>query len=250
MKPTVVLRGAALIFASLVAAVAVAQEHIRPIGVVELFTSQGCSSCPPADKMLAELVAGGDVVALGYHVDYWDYLGWRDTLARPENTKRQYLYGKQFGSGSVYTPQAVVNGRAHFNGADREAVTGALKKLDGEGQGMTVEISARRVGDAMVIEAGASPGGAGKANLVLVNFQGTIPVTIERGENKGTAMTYVNAVSNLQVVGMWHGAAKRYELPASAFPADGWALLLQQSKGNGVPGPILGAICARSVASR
>src|SRR5262245_27148421 len=84
-------------------------ESRKPLGVLELFTSQGCNSCPPADALLAEMAAKGDVVALAYHVDYWDYLGWRDTLARPENTQRQRDYGRAFGIRSVYTPQAVIN---------------------------------------------------------------------------------------------------------------------------------------------
>jgi hypothetical protein len=87
----------------------------RPAGVVELFTSQGCSSCPPADHVLDELASSGDVIALGYHVDYWDYLGWKDTLGSPENTKRQYQYGKSLGERSVYTPQAVINADAAPN---------------------------------------------------------------------------------------------------------------------------------------
>ncbi|MCX7303033.1 MAG: DUF1223 domain-containing protein [Hyphomicrobiales bacterium] len=99
-----------------------AGDILKPKGVVELFTSQGCNSCPPADKVLAELAEKGEVVALGYHVDYWDYLGWKDTLATPENTERQHLYGKAFQERSVYTPQAVINGRLHVNGARREAV--------------------------------------------------------------------------------------------------------------------------------
>ena len=87
-----------------------AGEAKKPAGVVELFTSQGCSSCPPADAILEDLVKKGEVVALAYHVDYWDYLGWQDTLATPDNTARQYDYAKAFGVRSVYTPQAVING--------------------------------------------------------------------------------------------------------------------------------------------
>ncbi|TIO36397.1 MAG: DUF1223 domain-containing protein, partial [Mesorhizobium sp.] len=85
----------------------------KPLGVVELFTSQGCSSCPPADEFFAELAAKENVVALAYHVNYWDYLGWQDTLSNKENTERQYDYMRAFGSRSVYTPQAVINGRSH-----------------------------------------------------------------------------------------------------------------------------------------
>src|SRR5690606_18761221 len=88
----------------------------RPKGVVELFTSQGCNSCPPAAEYLSQLALEGDVVALSYHVDYWDYLGWRDTLANADNTQRQQQYNRAFGTRSVYTPQAIVNGRQEVNG--------------------------------------------------------------------------------------------------------------------------------------
>ena len=95
-----------------------AGEVKKPAGVVELFTSQGCSSCPPADEIFGELARKGDVIALAYHVDYWDYLGWQDTLATQDNTARQYDYAKTFGARSVYTPQAVINGRTHVNGVE------------------------------------------------------------------------------------------------------------------------------------
>src|SRR5690606_29247620 len=103
-----------------------ADEIRRPLGVVELFTSQGCSSCPPADEALVELAARGDVIALSFHVDYWDYLGWRDTLASPANTQRQQGYARAFGAQSVYTPQAVINGRTHTSGAKKAEIEQTL----------------------------------------------------------------------------------------------------------------------------
>ena len=114
------IRPVALAFGLLAAAGAPAgaQEKQAVKGVVELFTSQGCSSCPPADAALKSLVDEGDVVALAYHVDYWNYLGWADTLASKDNTDRQYAYARMFGRNGVYTPQAVLNGREHINGAD------------------------------------------------------------------------------------------------------------------------------------
>src|SRR5690606_11322881 len=101
----------------------------KPLGVVELFTSQGCNSCPPADAALGRFVQQGDVVVLAYHVDYWDYLGWKDTLGSRANTARQYSYAKAFGSGQVYTPQIVVNGRSQMNGGQADAVEAALGRL-------------------------------------------------------------------------------------------------------------------------
>ena len=147
-----------------------AGDILKPRGVVELFTSQGCNSCPPADAVLAELAGRGDVVALGFHVDYWDYLGWKDTLGSPENTERQKQYGRSFGKREVYTPQAVINGRVHVKGGKREAVAGALTELENRGEGMSVDINVTRSGESVMIDAAAAPGEKGDAHLVLVHF--------------------------------------------------------------------------------
>ena len=219
-----------------------AGDILKPKGVVELFTSQGCNSCPPADAVLAELARRGDVVALGFHVDYWDYLGWKDTLARPENTERQKLYGKAFGKREVYTPQAVINGRIHVKGGKRGAVKAALSELDRAGQGLTVDINVTRAGESVVIDAAGSPGGTGDAHLVLVQFDAMRPVAIERGENKGKTISYANPVTSVQTAGMWHGKAARFELPRSELDKKGGcAILLQSVSKDGLPGPILGA---------
>jgi hypothetical protein len=219
-----------------------AGDILKPRGVVELFTSQGCNSCPPADAVLAELAEGGDVVALGYHVDYWDYLGWKDTLGSPENTERQKAYGKAFGKRSVYTPQAVINGRTHVNGAKREVVAGALTEMENKGDGMSVDINVTRTGESVTIDAAGAPGGKGDAHLVLVHFDPMKPVVIERGENKGQTISYANPVTRVQTAGMWHGKAQRFELPRSEVnQKGGCAILLQQVNKDGLPGPILGA---------
>jgi hypothetical protein len=238
------LRGVLLIAActSFIAPATGAGE--RPIGVVELFTSQGCSSCPPADGVFSDLVAGGDVVALSYHVDYWDYLGWRDTLGAPENTARQYEYMKAFGTQSVYTPQAVVNGRKHVNGADRQEVSRALLDLRDGQSGLTVDVKATRRGSGVMIEADAATGGPTEAEVVLVYFDPPTPVEIGHGENSGKMITYWNAVTSVQVAGMWHGKSTSFELPmreVSRKGAGGCAVLLQAVNPDGLPGPILGA---------
>ena len=196
----------------------------RPLGVVELFTSQGCNSCPPADRVLGELAQDDDVIALAYHVDYWDYLGWRDTLGSAENTERQRDYGRSFGSGSVYTPQAVINGRTHVNGANKNAVHRTIERMADTADGMVVDVSIRQSGDSIVIEAGDSKGAPRKAHLVLVYFDPVRNVAIERGENRGKTITYWNAVSSIQAAGMWHGKASRYELPLSEVTKKGAGL--------------------------
>lgn len=215
----------------------------RPLAVVELFTSQGCSSCPPADGILSELADRGDLVALSYHVDYWDYLGWRDTLATTGNTERQYAYGRSFGARSVYTPQAVVNGRLHMSGAQRQRIDGTIDRLAAAGEGMTIDVSAAYSGESIVIRLGEGAGGQ-KAHVVLAYFDPESTVTIRRGENTGRTVTYRNAVTSVQTVGMWHGDAERLEVPVAEMEmrgAGGCAILLQQVDSKGLPGAILGA---------
>lgn len=220
-----------------------ASEMGRPVGVVELFTSQGCSSCPPADAVFAELAKRDDVVALSYHVSYWDYLGWKDTLATTENTERQYAYMRAFGSRSVYTPQAVINGRVHVNGAKGDAVLGKLEEL-GQAGGMSVGMKVTRSGESVKIEAAEGAGPDTEAHVVLVYFDAPKAVKIPHGENGGKTVTYYNSVSGIQTAGMWHGKAATYELPASeiAKKAAGCAVLLQSVGSDGAPGPILGAV--------
>lgn len=223
---------------------AAAEEMENPIAVVELFTSQGCSSCPPADAFLGDLVKRGDVVALAYHVDYWDYLGWRDTLASAENTARQRAYGRSFGASSVYTPQMIVNGRTHMAGSRRAAVMNAIEDRLGTSEGLTVDLSASYAGDNIVIEAGPGDNGKRKAHVVLVSFDAKHVVDVKRGENSGRSLTYHNAVRAVQTVGVWKGKEARFELPMSEVAekgTGGCAVLLQAVNPDGLPGPILGA---------
>ncbi|RWH19577.1 thioredoxin family protein [Mesorhizobium sp.] len=218
----------------------------KPLGVVELFTSQGCSSCPPADEFFAELAAKENVVALAYHVNYWDYLGWQDTLSNKENTERQYNYMRAFGSRSVYTPQAVINGRSHVNGANRKEIDGALARMDSTGEGMRVGIKVSRTSDRVMIDAGDAGNGPTDAHVVIVYFDPPQMVKIGQGENSGRNMTYWNAVSDIQIAGMWNGKAQRYELPMTEIAKKGGCAVLLQSVGkDGVPGPILGAALIR-----
>jgi hypothetical protein len=244
------LVAALAVLASAGIAVAQADEQLsdKPLGVVELFTSQGCNSCPPADEFFAELAAKPDLVALSYHVDYWDYLGWQDTLSRKENTERQFDYMRAFNSRSVYTPQAVINGRAHVNGASRGAVDGTLNRMASAGEGMLVGIKVSRSGDGVTIDAGDAAKDAGKADahVIVVYFDSPQTVTIGKGENDGRSLTYWNAVSDIQTAGMWHGKAQRYELPMSEIAKKGGCAVLLQSVGkDGLPGPILGAAVIR-----
>lgn len=221
-----------------------AEPSVARPGVVELFTSQGCSSCPPADANLAEFAQRDDVIALAYHIDYWDYLGWSDTLASPENTQRQHDYATALGQRSVYTPQAVINGRQHVNGADKAAIERMLSETTK--QSIRVDVSIRKGADSVVIEAtkGGETDEVVKANLMLVFFDAKTMVKILRGENAGKRVAYWNAVTGIQTAGMWHGEDLRLEIPISELRrkgTGGCAALLQSLGKDGAPGAIIGA---------
>jgi hypothetical protein len=230
------------ILLTLGAGTAHAQESIEPKGVVELFTSQGCSSCPPADKALETLVREGDVVALSYHVDYWNYLGWADTLASKDNTDRQYAYARMFGRNGVYTPQAVLNGREHVNGADLSGIRTRIDALSGEGKGLKVPVAAEVKNDELRIRVGS---GEGKANILIAYFEREHRIDIDKGENRGKTVDYWHAVTDMETIGMWEGKETNLVLPADMLKkkkkAGGCAVLLQRMKSADTPGAILGA---------
>lgn len=246
-RPFIGLLAAVLLFAFSGAGAHGETKGPRPLAVLELFTSQGCTSCPPADAILAELAQSGDVVALAYHVDYWDYLGWQDTLATADNTARQYEYSNAFGSRSVYTPQAVVNGMRHVNGADREAVEAAISESSDDGA-LSVDVELTYSGDTVVIETGAGQVPGGEAHVMLVYFNPATEVEITRGRNAGRSFTFWHSVSSFHSAGVWHGREARFEMPMSEVAkkgAGGCAVLVQAMSRDGTPGRILGAAMVR-----
>ncbi len=224
------------------ASTASAGEAIKPKGVVELFTSQGCSSCPPADKALEQLAREGKVVALSYHVDYWNYLGWADTLASKDNTDRQYAYARMFGRNGVYTPQAVLNGREHINGADIAGIRNRMEAMPTEGKGLDVPVDVEVKNDELRIRVGA---GEGKANILIAYFERERTINIDTGENRGKTINYWHAVTDMETIGMWEGKETNLVLPADMLKkkkkAGGCAILLQRMKTADTPGAILGA---------
>jgi hypothetical protein len=224
----------------------------QPRAVIELFTSQGCSSCPPADALMNKLAEDRTLVALTFPVDYWDYLGWKDTYARPEFTARQRGYAKARGDRSVYTPQAVVNGREHVVGSDRDALQRSIENGKIRYGGLTVEVAVEAAGDVMTARVGeAKAGETSKATLWLVAYDTAHAVDIGRGENTGRSVTYSNVVRQMQAIGMWKGKAMAVELPrhdATRSPDMGVALILQTDV-EGRPGPILGAALLRQPGS-
>src|ERR1035437_6689530 len=161
--------------------------HAEPRAVVELFTSQGCSSCPPADKLLGELAKDPSVIALSMPIDYWDYLGWKDTLADARFSAPQKAYSQMRVDRDVYTPQVVVNGSAHVIGSDRagiESAIGATKKADGV---MSVPVTMTLAGKQITVSVAASSKGpaAMHGEVWIGSISQAVPISIRRGENSG-----------------------------------------------------------------
>ncbi|PZF78161.1 DUF1223 domain-containing protein [Aestuariivirga litoralis] len=210
-------------------------EAVEPIDVVvELFSSQGCNSCPPGDRLLAELRDKPGVLALTFHVDYWDYLGWKDTLAGPDFSQRQYDYAKARGDMDVYTPQMIVNGSKQMVGSQRSEVFAVLDQSREKTWPVPVSINDR--GRELVIDVGA---GQGEATLWVMPILDHVSVKIEKGEMAGREVSYTNVVRKLVPAAMWKGAPASVSLPKDGLlthDATGCVALLQSGK----VGPVLG----------
>jgi len=219
--------------------------HAEPRAVVELFTSQGCSSCPPADQIIGELAKDPSVIALSLPIDYWDYLGWKDTLADSRFSARQKAYSHMRGEREVYTPQVVVNGSAHVIGSDRARIESAIedtKKADGV---MSVPISMALAGKQINISVAASGKGAAAAHgeVWICSISKAVPIAIGRGENRGREITYHNVVRNLLKVGDWNGSSGSWTVPLENISREGVdaAVVFVQDGNRDKPGPMLGA---------
>jgi hypothetical protein len=173
----------------------------KPVVVVELYTSQGCSSCPPADEFMAELVRNPDVIALALHVDYWDYIGWKDIFAQAAFTDRQKAYATAIGSRTIYTPQMIINGAERVEGHNPDAVNMAVTNhlAVGGDIGLTVQ----RDGDVLTIGARPISSVTTRMDVQLVRFTAEQTVEITRGENAGRTIEYHNVVTDWQVLGQW-----------------------------------------------
>jgi hypothetical protein len=208
---------------------------------VELFTSQGCSSCPPADALLGELVKHQDVIALTFPVDYWDYLGWKDTLASPANSRRQYSYAKTRRDGQVYTPQIVLNGREHVIGNKRAHVLRKIAEMSKAKNFAHVPVTLTALKDVIKIDTGRSPAGLAsqQASVWLIMFKKKVTIPIKHGENRGRSISYFNVVRQMLPLGRWTGKPMQITLPKAKLIAqgyDGCVALIQVNNG----GPILG----------
>jgi hypothetical protein len=195
----------------------------RPL-VVELFTSQGCSSCPPADKLLGELAQRGNVIALGYHITYWDGAQWRDPLSRPESTERQQAYDKGLTGGQIYTPQMVIEGTEDVVGSDRSLVLAALDKAKPIAAATITFAPDRR---AVTIGAGSAPAGAG---VLVARYVLKRSTQVQGGENAGHSATDVNAVTSLKMIGDWTGKAESLPIEPPR-DGEGLAVLVQSPDG-------------------
>jgi hypothetical protein len=219
--------------------------HADPRAVVELFTSQGCSSCPPADKIIGELAKDPSVIALSMPIDYWDYLGWKDTLADARFSARQKAYSQMRGDREVYTPQVVVNGSAHVVGSDRagiESAIGDTKKADGV---MSVPVTMTLAGKQINVSVAASTRGPASMHgeVWICSISKAVPISIGRGENRGREVTYHNVVRNLLKVGDWNGSSGSWTVPLENISLEGVdaAVVYVQDGNRDKPGPMLGA---------
>ncbi|MEG3125388.1 DUF1223 domain-containing protein [Sphingomonas sp. GB1N7] len=201
----------------------------KPV-VVELYQSQGCSSCPPADAVLNALATRQDVIALNFAVTYWDQLGWKDTFAKPAYTARQWEYARSGGRGNVSTPQMIVGGRTAIVGSRAAEVDAVITRARAAQSGPAILLN----GSIISIQEGRA---SVPATLWLVRYDPrTIQVAIRAGENGGRTLPHRNIVRDLVSLGTWNGVAKRFNLPAAVQGAE-TALILQAGRG----GPIVAA---------
>ncbi|NBZ86187.1 DUF1223 domain-containing protein [Stagnihabitans tardus] len=214
------------------------QETVQLGTVVELYTSQGCSSCPPADEYLRDLAAQPGVIALSLHVDYWDYIGWKDSFGQARFTDRQKAYALAEGSHTIYTPQMIVAGGARIEGVNPGAVSEAIAKAQGQPAPLTLRLT--REGDQMRIAADAPQKALGPMRVQLVRFLPEAQVMIEAGENAGRMVDYTNVVTSWAVVGEWDGMAP-LALTADVPGPEG-VVVIVQAEG---PGPIHAAALSR-----
>ena len=197
------------IAACLAAAPAWAFER-RPV-VLELFTSEGCSSCPPADQLLTDLDHGQPgVLALAFHITYWDRLGWPDPFALPAATKRQEEYASKLGLDTIYTPQLIVDGRQDVVGSDEPSVRSAVRHA-APAASDAVRVTLARSAGGVTVEVG--PGAAASATVLIAGFDGKHVTTVKHGENAGRTLAETNIVRGLVRAGEWRGAAVSLHAP-------------------------------------
>jgi Uncharacterized secreted protein len=208
----IVFAAAAICTASMTPLPASAGE---PRAVIELFTSQGCSSCPAADKVLGELSRDPTLVTLSLPVDYWDYLGWKDTLALHGHSNRERAYADTRGDREVYTPQVVVNGIVHVLGSDKAAIEQAIAQTRQSAAPLTLPVTIAVADGKVSVNVPAANGENASAEVWLCPITGKAQVAIERGENRGHTLAYTNVVRRWVKLGDWSGKAETFSLPVA-----------------------------------
>jgi hypothetical protein len=232
----------ALLVAGFMIATAAAQAG-EARAVLELFTSQGCSSCPPADRLVGHFANDPSVVALSVPIDYWDYLGWRDTLANPAHSARQRAYARARGDGQVYTPQIVVNGSADALGSDQGAIERAIAQTDRKSGVMSLPVVVAVNSGTLNVSVSGTDKASAAAEVWLCALTKAVPVAIGRGENRGRTVTYHNVVRNWLKLGTLTGAQSNWNVPIAQIKAEGIdavAVMVQEGS-HDKPGIILGA---------
>lgn len=217
--------------------VSIANAQTNPV-VVELYTSQGCAACPPADVVLQQLAGRDDVIALGLHVDYWDYIGWADSFGQAAFSSRQQTYARKNGRASVYTPQMIIGGQDEVKGSASMKVMGLIQDHLAEmaaGQQITVSITPAGNGQVRIDAQSPFPLKP-PADIQLVRYRNTADVEITGGENEGRQITYHNIVTHWDVIGQWDGLEPFKQ--DVALDGSGPVVVLVQERGQG---PILAA---------
>jgi len=239
------LLGAALLGAAVLGAAGTTVQA-QPRAVIELFTSQGCSSCPAADKLLSELKNDPSLITLSLPIDYWDYLGWKDTLASPGHTARQKAYSKMRGDREVYTPQVVVNGVLQALGSNRDDIENAVAQSRQKTSTLSVPVQLTLGDDRLTVTVPKANGEASAGEVWLCPVSRSVPVGIGRGENRGRTITYTNVVRRWIRLGTWSCKSENYSVPVDAIKStgvDAVAVIVQGGSAD-KPGPMLGASLA------
>lgn len=196
--------------AALVCSAGSAMAQTAPRAVVELFTSQGCSSCPPADQLLGELANDKSLVAMTLPIDYWDYLGWKDTLALHGHSARQRAYSIARGDREVYTPQVVVNGVVHVLGSDKAAIEAAIAQSRRDTAALALPVRVAVAAGVVTVTLPDSDAANSGGEVWLCPVSGKVSVKIGRGENRGNTVTYTNVVRRWVKLGDWNGKAQTF----------------------------------------
>ncbi|NQV99933.1 MAG: DUF1223 domain-containing protein [Rhodospirillales bacterium] len=205
----------------------------QPLTVVELYTSQGCSSCPPADAYLGKLAVRDDVLALSFHVDYWDYIGWKDPFADPRYTARQRAFSVIFSQRYVYTPQMVVHGAYQVVGSQPSDIEGAITRAK---KMLNLPVALKAVDGGFQVDLAAAPAQKG-VTVIAVFFDDMHATDIRHGENAGEKLINYNVVRDFQEIGLWNGEARSISFKNVRSKGENCAILLQSAQ----TGQIVGA---------